>query len=155
LLLDRPRSSETSSGKMHSILVRRILESAHDLESAIGLVQETEKSMAWSLCISHASADRLCYIEYDGQETAVQRDREMVLSTNHCLLHPPRARVAEHSQCRFRRLEELLISEGKLQCTTDQAQRALRDRFDVGRGRVTAHLTMNTVQRVDNHASIV
>ena len=31
----------------------------------------------------------------------------------------------------------------------------LRDRYDPGRERVTPHLTMNTIQRVDNQASIV
>jgi len=37
----------------------------------------------------------------------------------------------------------------------ETAQRLLRDRYDLGRQRETAHPTMNTVRRVDNQVSIV
>src|SRR5262249_16726993 len=137
------------------VIVRSILERATDLDTAVEIVRSFERVGAWGMCISHSPSDRICYLEYDGDALQVEQDWEAVTTTNHCLLHPSLANVPDHSQWRRQRLVEMLGTNGKAGYTLAEARAALRDRFDLGRGRVTPHLTMNTVQRVDNQASIV
>ena len=43
-------------------------------------------STAWSLCLSHHNADRLCYVEYDGTEVQVQNQPPAVIAANHRLI---------------------------------------------------------------------
>ena len=155
LLLDRPRQPGGTTGKVHPVIVKRILERASTIEEAIGIVRNLDRVGAWSLCISHYPTDRLCYLEYDGKSLAVQENPPFVLTTNHCQLQPPVAEVPEHSRHRLARLHQLLGDEADGRWTLERAQQALRDRFDLGRGRLTAHATMNTVRRVDNQISVV
>src|SRR4029453_16527834 len=114
-----------------------------------------DKMWAWSMCLSHHAQDQLCFLEYDGSSLLVEDRKDSVLTTNHCLLPPPVAKAPDHSQHRFQRLQQLLFGGERSGYTFAQAQEALRDRFDLGRQRMTPHLTMNTVQRADNQASIV
>jgi acyl transferase domain-containing protein/NAD(P)-dependent dehydrogenase (short-subunit alcohol dehydrogenase family) len=155
LLLDRPRRPTSAAGKMHSVIVRNILQQATDLESAVEVVRSMDRTGAWSLCLSHHLSDRLCYLEYDEADLKVQVDPPTVLSTNHCQLFTSRVSVPSHSRHRLQRLEQLLGVNGRDSYTADQARAALRDGYDVARERVTPHPTMNTIRRVDNQISIV
>jgi acyl carrier protein/3-hydroxymyristoyl/3-hydroxydecanoyl-(acyl carrier protein) dehydratase len=155
LLLDRPRRPATAVGKVHPVIVKRLLQQAETIEDAIKLLRTLDRAGAWSLCLSHFPTDRLCYLEYDGSTLQVQDNPETVFTTNHCLLQPPLADVPEHSRHRLARLEQLLSAGEPSGVSLEQAQKALRDQFDRGRGRQTAHATMNTIRRVDNQISIV
>jgi acyl transferase domain-containing protein len=155
LLLDRPWHREASPGLIQPEIVRTILTRAGDLEAAIEILSQAARMAAWALCISHHPTDRLAYVEYDGASIEIARDLDVVASTNHCLLHPPRAEPAAHSLCRFGRLQALLDAAAETGCSVAAAQAILRDRFDLARERETTHPTMNTLQRVDNQISIV
>ncbi|MFZ4765069.1 MAG: C45 family autoproteolytic acyltransferase/hydrolase, partial [Roseimicrobium sp.] len=155
LLLDRRSQELAQTGLIHTILVRKILEGAEDLEGAIAIVRQAKKTGAWSLCLSHAASDKLCYLEYDGDSLELRIADDRVASTNHCLSHAPISHVPEHSQCRMSRLLALLDAGENGPVTVERAQRALRDRFDLGRGRVTEHPTMNTIRRADTQLSVV
>ncbi len=154
LLLDRPRRPSTAVGKVHPVVVKRLLEHSETIEDALAILRSLDRAGAWSLCISHHPTDRLCYVEYDGGTLQVQDGPKSVLTTNHCLLQAPIADIPEHSRHRLNRLNQL-VGEGVGPVTVEMAQQALRDRFDLGRGRLTPHATMNTIRRVDNQISIV
>ncbi len=113
ILLDCPLRQETRYGCVHPILVRRILEQADSIEAALEIASRAQRAGAWSLCISHAACDRMCYLEYDGPRLAVHRDLDTVATSNHCLLLQPVAAAPEHSLHRMGRLSELLnLDEG-------------------------------------------
>ena len=155
LLLDRPFSFNAPNGKIHSVIVKAILKNAEDIESAVKIVKNFQKIGAWSLCISHHPTDSIVYIEYDGPEINIKHPQDVIMSTNHCLLLKSAAKVPDHSLFRSQRLQALLAGNGKLSCSVDLAKDALRDRYDLDRRQVTKHATMNTIQRIDNHISIV
>ncbi len=154
LLLDRPRRPSTAVGKVHPVVVKRLLEHSETIEDALAILRSLDRAGAWSLCISHHHTDRLCYVEYDGGTLQVQDGPKSVLTTNHCLLQDPIAEIPEHSRHRLNRLIQL-VGEDVGGVTVEMAQQALRDRYDLGRGRLTPHATMNTIRRVDNQISIV
>jgi acyl transferase domain-containing protein/acyl carrier protein/3-hydroxymyristoyl/3-hydroxydecanoyl-(acyl carrier protein) dehydratase len=155
LLLDCPRRAETAYGKVHPVLVKRILQQAETIDDALKILRALDRAGAWSLCFSHHPTDRLCYVEYDGGKVEVLDNPETVLTTNHCLLRQPVAEIPEHSRYRLARLQQLLADASQSGVPLDLAQQALRDRFDLGRGRLTTHATMNTIRRVDNQISVV
>ncbi|OYW18352.1 MAG: hypothetical protein B7Z55_10780, partial [Planctomycetales bacterium 12-60-4] len=155
LLLDCPRRKETAIGKVHPVIVKRLLETAETIEDAIRLLRTLDRAGAWSLCLSEFHTDRLCYLEYDGGNLEIQEHPNHVLTTNHCLLQAPVADVPEHSRHRLARLQQLMANADSEGVPVELAQQALRDRFDLGRGRLTPHATMNTIRRVDNQISIV
>jgi acyl transferase domain-containing protein/NAD(P)-dependent dehydrogenase (short-subunit alcohol dehydrogenase family)/acyl carrier protein/3-hydroxymyristoyl/3-hydroxydecanoyl-(acyl carrier protein) dehydratase len=155
LLLDRPRRSSTAIGKIHPVIVKRLLQNAETIDDAVALLRTLDRAGAWSLCLSHFPTDRLCYLEYDGQSLEVQEAVDEVLTTNHCLLQPPLTEVPQHSRLRLARLRQLMAQADQEGVSLEKAQESLRDRFDLGRGRYTPHATMNTIRRVDNQISIV
>ncbi len=151
MLLNRPWSA--APGLIHSVLVKTILERAENIDDAVEIVRSLNKNGAWSMCVTHHPSDRLCYLEYDGAALHIRADRDRLMGTNHFLLDHPSSEPPPHSTHRFNRLQELL--GGQNGCSPDKARAILRDRFDPGRRRRTAHPTMNTVLRVDNLQSIV
>ncbi len=155
MLLDRPCRSATEHGRLHSLVVKAILEGAHNIESALEILGKLEKRGAWGLCLSHYPSDRLCYVEYDGQTLQTRDVDDAVAATNHGLLLSPIAEVPDHSRHRLNSLEELLGQRSKAGLTVAASQAVLRSRYDPGRGRDTPHRTMNTLCRVDNQVSIV
>jgi len=155
LLLDCPRRKETAIGKVHPVVVKRLLEQAESIDEALRLLRTIDRAGAWSLCLSEFHTDRLCYLEYDGEGLEIQDHPTSVLTTNHCLLQAPVADVPEHSRHRLARLQQLMAEADREGVPLELAQQVLRDRFDLGRGRLTAHATMNTIRRVDNQISIV
>lgn len=155
LLLDRPRRSSTAIGKIHPVIVKRLLQNAETIDDAVALLRTLDRAGAWSLCLSHFPTDRLCYLEYDGQSLEVQEAVDEVLTTNHCLLQAPLTEVPQHSRLRLARLRQLMAQADQEGVSLEKAQESLRDRFDLGRGRYTPHATMNTIRRVDNQISIV
>jgi len=155
LLLDRPRRCEMRHGTVHSVIVKRILEQAADIQTAIEILRTLPRLGAWSLCLSSAQSDQLWYVEYDGESLKVQNEWDRVATTNHCLLHPSLAAVPLHSKYRLARLQTLLRRCPNGGVSSDWSQHVLRDRFDLERKRETTHPTMNTICRVDNQVSIV
>jgi acyl transferase domain-containing protein/acyl carrier protein len=156
MLLDCQHDNGTiMSGTIHPVLVQMILERAMDIDSAVDIVRQTAKLGAWSLCITHHSSDEICYLEYDGDSVQVRRGQAVLASTNHALLHESRTEIPEHSRYRHDRLQHLMGLNGNASLTLAEAQLALRDRFDLQRGRETTHPTMNTIRRVDNQLSAV
>ncbi len=151
MLLDRPRDL-SALGRVHPLLVLRLLEQASTLDEAIAIVEAWPRVGAWSLLVSDRNADALAYLEYDGPLLAVRRDLDRLLTTNHSLLLEGGGAVPDHSRHRLTRAQALL-PDGALDA--DTARALLRDRFDLGRGREVRHATMNTVCRVDNQASFV
>ena len=151
MLLDRPRDL-SALGRVHPLLVLRILEQASTLDEALAIVTSWPRVGAWSLLVSHAPSDEIAYLEYDGAALAVRRGVDRILTTNHSQLLSAGEEVPEHSLHRLRRAEALL-PEGALRDADVRA--LLRDRFDLARGREVRHPTMNTVCRVDNQASFV
>ncbi|MFO0576434.1 MAG: C45 family autoproteolytic acyltransferase/hydrolase [Polyangia bacterium] len=150
MLLDQPRDL-AAVGAVHPSLVLRILEEADDLEQALAIVRAWPRLGAWSLLLSHAPTDRIVYLEYDGPRLAIEEVADAVCTTNHSRLlgasEPP-----EHSLHRLARLSTLRATSP---LRAEAVQAMLRDRTDLGRGRVVAHCTMNTVCRVDNQLSFV
>ncbi|MDZ4687289.1 MAG: C45 family autoproteolytic acyltransferase/hydrolase, partial [Planctomycetaceae bacterium] len=155
LLLDCPRRPETAYGKVHPVIVKRLLQEAETIDDALRILKTLDRAGAWSLCFSHQPTDRLCYVEYDGGKLEVLDNPETVLTTNHCLLQRSVAEIPEHSKHRLARLQQLLQDGEQDGVPLDLAQQTLRDRFDLGRGRQTPHATMNTIRRVDNQISVV
>lgn len=150
MLLDQPRDL-TAVGAVHPCLVLRILEEADDPDQAVAIVQKWPRVGAWSLLISHAPTDRIVYLEYDGARLVSEDVTGAVFTTNHSRLlgagAPP-----EHSLHRLARLSTLSAASP---LRVEAVQAMLRDRTDLGRGRVVTHCTMNTVCRVDNQLSFV
>ncbi|HUQ68571.1 MAG TPA: C45 family autoproteolytic acyltransferase/hydrolase, partial [Planctomycetaceae bacterium] len=155
LLLDCPRRPETAYGKVHPVVVKRLLQEAETIDDALRILKSLDRAGAWSLCFSHQPTDRLCYVEYDGGKLEVLDNPATVLTTNHCLLQRSVAEIPEHSRHRLARLQQLLQDTSRDGVPLDLAQQTLRDRFDLGRGRQTPHATMNTIRRVDNQISVV
>jgi hypothetical protein len=155
LLLDCPRRNTTAVGKVHPVIVKRVLESSGDIETAVEAVRSLPRTGAWSLCLSQHARDRVCYLEYDGDRLAVRHDVDRLVSANHCLLLDRVEAIPEHSRLRQERLEALLAFERGAYLEPGHAQVVLRDRFDSKLGRIPRHPTKNTIRRVDNQASIV
>lgn len=150
MLLDQPRDL-AAVGAVHPCLVLRILEEADDLDQAVAIVRKWPRVGAWSLLLSHAPTDRIVYLEYDGARVELEEVTSAVYTTNHSRLlsagTPP-----EHSLHRLTRLSTLSTAQP---LRVEAVQAMLRDRMDLGRGRVVTHCTMNTVCRVDNQLSFV
>ena len=119
------------------------------------IVKNSERAGAWSLCISHADTDRLCYLEYDGARLAVRMEVDHLATSNHCLLLKPVKAAPAHSRHRLGRLTELLGLDQGESLSVSHARKVLRDRYDPSRGRETRFPTMSTLRRVDNQGSIV
>lgn len=153
-LLDAPEPEVLPDGSPHPQLVKQILEEADDLEAARAKVLRAKRAGRWSVLLSEAETDRAHYLEYDAN--TVLRDEPVEdrrTTANHALAGPAKGAIApEHSCLRAQRLESLL---GDGSCTPEDAQKALRDRYDLGRHRTVTHPTMNTVRRVDNVMSLV
>jgi acyl transferase domain-containing protein/NAD(P)-dependent dehydrogenase (short-subunit alcohol dehydrogenase family) len=155
-LLDVPKRNEPIGGKLHTVLVKHLLERAGSVDEAIELIRRWPiGSAAFSLCLSHHASDRLCYAEYDGSQLQVQTSPPSVVASNHRLMPSVPSEPPRHSECRLERLKELLGGDRPKPITPEKARIILRDRFDLTRGKESAHPTINTVHRVDNQISIV
>lgn len=138
----------------HSTLVKQVLAQAGDLDQALSIIRDFPRMGSWSMCISHRSADRLAYVEYDGKTLEVRQGMRRLVSANHSLFSAPGPAVPEHSRHRLSRLNQLLDAERR-PIDVDVAERILRDRYDSARRMATSHPTMNTVFRVDNQVGMV
>lgn len=154
-LLDAEPPRGLPDGLPHPQLVKRVIEAASDLTEAEALICGAPRSGRWSLLISRADTDRALYLEYDGAEILTRReiDQELV-ATNHAFAGPAAgASAPEHSLHRLSRAQALI--GGTEPRSTAQLVEALRDRYDLARGRVVPHATMNTVRRADNVMTLV
>ncbi|ADG67503.1 6-deoxyerythronolide-B synthase., (Acyl-carrier- protein) S-malonyltransferase [Planctopirus limnophila DSM 3776] len=155
LLLDRAPRDITAPGDIHPVLIKKILEKAATPAEAIEILKSSKRNGAWGVCISHADTDSLCYVEYDSDQLEVRSGMTRVIGTNHSLLLGATHPTPPHSMHRMDRLQELLAKEEAMGLDFPAAEKTLRDQFDGGRQRVTAHATMNTICRVDNQISVV
>lgn len=154
-LLDVPRLTDGEPARLHTVVVKQLLQRAADLDAALEIIREMPKRGAWSLCLSHHPTDRLCYVEFDGRQLKVQPAPLIVAAANHRLLNGDSADAPAHSRRRLKRLQSLLSGENRKRVTPQRAQEILRDRFDLRRGRELPSATLSTVCRVDNQISIV
>jgi len=154
-LLDVPKSAAASGRKLPTVLVKEILTKATNVESALELIRRSRASAAVGLCLSHHTTDRLCYVEFDGQDVKVQSATPSVLASNHRLMKTVAGDAPQHSQSRLKRLKDLLGGEEPRDVSVSRLQQTLRDRFDAHRGRELTNANINTIRRVDNQISIV
>jgi hypothetical protein len=148
LLLDQFDPASALTGRRHAVNVRRILAETEDLDAAVNLLREQPRYGAWAVCLSHFSSDQLRYVEYCNGDVWAEFTLSRVAGTNHATRLLPRVKPPAHSLYRLDRLRALL--DGDRPVTAAAARAALRDRFDLARGRETRFPTMNTVCRVDN-----
>ncbi|MFQ5731097.1 MAG: C45 family autoproteolytic acyltransferase/hydrolase [Planctomycetaceae bacterium] len=159
-LMDVDRPQTGPRGRLVTVLVKNILERAADVDAAVAVVRESDLCGCWTLCITHHPTDRVCYVEFDGNNIRVQPSLPRILATNHQqLMNYTREGfskdVPEHSLSRLNRLQELLGEKEPADVTPDSARAALRDRFDASRDDQTGAPSMHTLRRVDNQISIV
>ena len=154
VLLDVPGLDAVREGKLHTVLVREVLEQASDAGQAIEMISATPSTGTWSVCVSHHPSDSLCYLEYDGKNLQILPSVPSVLATNHRQMAGGEDGPA-YSQRRLERLKSLLGGERPTDVRVSAAKNILRDRFDPKRGEATEQATVNTLKRVDNQISIV
>jgi acyl transferase domain-containing protein len=159
-LVDIPKKSVSQQGRLHTLLVRQLLEQAKDIDSAVEIIHQfqTSASGTWGLCISREAEDRVCYVEWDGTNLKVQPAMPAVFAANHRLLmnfYDTNRELPPHSEYRLNRLKELLDGDRGSQISLSQVHDALRDRFDPSRGHEVTSPTTNTIRRIDNQISIV
>ena len=150
MLLDQPRNPERL-GRVHPLLVLRLLEQARSLNEAIELIAGWTRVGSWSLLLARRESDELAVVEYCDDLLAIRRNVARWHGSNHAQLLRP-GEAPAHSLYRMQRLHDLLPQAA---ADADACQRLLRDRYDHGRERTVAHPTMNTVCRVDNQVSFV
>lgn len=154
-----PRIARTGAqGTLLAAIVGRLLARAEGMEEAAEIIQSVTGAGAWALCVTYHPADDICYAEYDGDALKLERRRRRSSTgIGESLLLPERGRPSRASQHRLARLQLLLndafASSGGF--AIPEAQAALRDCFDLARGRETRHPTTNTVRRADTQMSLV
>lgn len=155
MLLDRAPGGGKVRGRMHSSIVKRLLQEAETIDQAISILRRTPGAGAWGICLTHYPSDQICYLEYDGDTLEIGPREDFFTGANHSLLLPLGTQVPAHSRHRLARLQQLVGHARTQGVAVGQAQAVLRDRFDLARGRETRHPTMNTLCRVDNQLSAV
>jgi len=154
MLLDQPPRTGPRTGLMHSALVDRILSTARTAVEAVALLREAPREGAWAMLVSDGDGGRLLHVEYDATRVRQAEVPEPVCLANHSLLGLGSTDVPTHSRARLERLEQL-VRPARCTATAEAFSMMLRDRFDVARRSEVRHATMNTIQRVDNQASVV
>ena len=154
MLLDQPPRSGPRRGLMHSALVDRVLSTAHSAAEAVAIIRGAARDGAWAMLVSEGDGGRMLHVEYDAVTVREAEVREPVCLANHSRLGLGTAEVPPHSQARLERLEQL-VTPARCTATAEAFSMMLRDRFDVARQSEVRHATMNTIQRVDNQASVV
>lgn len=141
----------TLDGLLPTVAIKRVLESAVDLDSAVAVLQQNAITTPCTICLTCAAEDRICYVEWDGQAFHVSSGAAGIVATNHRLLVEG-ASAPGHSSHRLNRLHELLAGQ---QVSAHLAQQTLRDRLDPSESAGNEWPTLNSVRRVDNQISIV
>ncbi|MBT6154257.1 MAG: acyltransferase domain-containing protein [Planctomycetaceae bacterium] len=159
-LADIPKESVSQQGRLHTLLVRQLLEQAKDIDSAVEIIHEFQTSAGgtWGLCISREAEDRVCYVEWDGTNLKVQPAMPSIFAANHRLLmnfYETARDLPSHSEHRLNRLKELLDGDRASHVSLSDVHDALRDRFDPSRGQEVSSPTINTIRRIDNQISVV
>lgn len=155
MLLDMPRRSETLGGFLHSVIVRRVLETASSVDEAVETIRRQQRTGGWGVCISDAKGSEAAYVEYDGESLQVKPITEHRLVSNHARLLSSVTEPPPHSLTRMHRLESLWQQLADDELSVPEGQRWLRDRYDEARGREVRYPTMNTIRRVDNQLSVL
>lgn len=155
VLLDADPVHATENRRLHTVLVKNLLENASTIDEALAILEKTTSTARWGLCLSHHPTDRVCYVEYDGNTLHVDSEMPKVVAANHRLMKQVADSVPQPSQLRLDRLRDLLGETEQAPVSPSVAREALRDRFDVKRGRTADQPTLNMVRRVDNQISIV
>jgi acyl transferase domain-containing protein/NADP-dependent 3-hydroxy acid dehydrogenase YdfG len=154
MLLDQPPRSGPRRGLMHSALVDRVLSTARSAAEAVSIIRDAPRDGAWAMLVSEGDGGRMLHVEYDARTVREAEVREPVCLANHSRLGLGTADVPAHSRARLDRLEQL-VTPARCTATAEAFSMMLRDRFDVARQSEVRHATMNTIQRVDNQASVV
>ena len=161
-LLNVQGSHNSTEGLLITLLVRRILENCHDLNSATALVRSIHKQKQlagnWSLCMTFGS--EFSYLEHDGKTVRCLPHLSQIVSTNHQLLIDPQfenpsLKVPTHSINRRNRFLQLMSGESLDTTALELVKTALQDRFDLSQNAVQQASNMHTIKRVDHQISLV
>lgn len=150
------RSVPLEPNKLHCVLIQRLLEQATDIQSAVAIIRgfSAHAAASWGVMISDGGSGQMTYVEYD-RIGGVRENSRRACGTNHALEFPPSLPPVSHSVTRLERLQELIGGNQRDTGSLDRLKQTLRDRFDVPRGRIPRHPTMNTIRRSDNQMSVV
>ncbi len=159
-LMDVAAEDIQTSGLLITVVIRNILERATDLDSAVALLRSSRLTGAWTMCLSHQTTDRVCFVEFDGQGMRVQPQLQRAMAANHQqLMNYTRqsftGNAPAHSSNRFNRLKELLDTTVTAEITVDKAKSILRDRFDRSMAGQVDSPGLHTIQRIDTQISLV
>jgi len=171
-LLDVDSDKSLGEGRLLTVLVKNILESCDTVRSALEVIRSSSCCSPYSLLLSDHSPvaersagsgsqqllleeERLCYVEFDGNDLKVQPAPASVLACNHRSMRTFAGEPPKASRNRAERLKMLLGDESSLCVDESLAQSVLRDRFDMRRQRALASSTMGTLCRADNQFSVV
>ncbi|MCH8830567.1 MAG: SDR family NAD(P)-dependent oxidoreductase, partial [Planctomycetes bacterium] len=155
ILLDSDPVPATENRRLHTVLVKNVLENAADIDAALVILKNTQSTAHWGLCLSHHPSDRVCYVEFDGSELRIEPQLTSVIAANHRLMKSVAEKIPQPSMLRLQRLQDLLGGERLTSITPARAQTVLRDLFDMKRGQQAEFPTLNMVRRVDNQTSIL
>ncbi|MEZ6044960.1 MAG: carcinine hydrolase/isopenicillin-N N-acyltransferase family protein [Planctomycetaceae bacterium] len=145
---------------MQTMMVQRLLTNARDIDSALELIKTHNTRGAWTLCMSHAATDRVCYIEFDGANYQIRPALSTLIATNHQQLSEAAHKNLSNSEVkashhRYNRLRELLVMPVRFRSLQKVSARPLRDEHDPENQDQAQHPTMNSVKRSDNHISVI
>ncbi len=156
-LIENRRADVVQAARLPTVLVKNILERAATIDEAIEIVRQTRGCAAFSLCLSHHSTDRICYIEFDGASLKVIPATSSIVAANHSVMtsFAPQGAVPESSQLRYDRLKQLLGGDKPADVSVSKAREVLLDKFDPQAGQNQVAPTLNTLRRVDNQISFV
>eukprot|EP00913_Durusdinium_trenchii_P008917 g8383.t1 len=155
VLLDADPVNATENRRLHTVLVKNVLENASNIDEAIAILKESASMARWGLCLSHHPSDRVCYVEFDGNDLNIDPALPKVIAANHRLMKSVADQAPQPSKLRLDRLRNLLGEDQAAPVSPTLAREALRDRFDVKRGANAEQPNLNMVRRVDNQISIV
>ncbi|MAT16665.1 MAG: hypothetical protein CMJ46_15505 [Planctomyces sp.] len=152
--------SGNPDGQLQTMLVQNLLANASDIDSAIDILKNHNTRGAWTLCMSHAATDRVCYIEFDGANYQIRPALSALIATNHQQLNEAASSnlgcsEVKASHHRYNRLRELLGDAGRIPVSTERFGEALRDEHDPENKGDQNHPTLNSVKRSDNHISVI
>jgi len=154
-LLDLDSETALDEGRLHTVLVKNILERAQDIDAAVEIFKRDPGRIPYTLCLTHFPDDRLCHIEYDLNLLKVLPWTPDVISTNHRLMRTFPGDAPSPSRERCERLRQQLGGDVPAPIDAARAMSLLRDRFDPIKPQPDDQATTNTICRVDNRFSVL
>jgi acyl transferase domain-containing protein/NAD(P)-dependent dehydrogenase (short-subunit alcohol dehydrogenase family) len=108
-------------------MVNAVLEHAADTDAAVECLQGFRHAGAWTVCISHAPADRVSYVQSDGHSIEVRPGNETVL-------HSPTVETSPDARRRLEQLAALLSRGAQPRLTAADVRAALQIEGEASQG---------------------